>query len=438
MATTDNTKLSYLQQMASTLIDLIYQKSSTNPRITRVEQIRGPRAGSLSLYAGPDSGDLYQLLTRSDNALARQAIPWSYPGGIAVYFVGKALRVEAPWPATLAESNIQVSQLSSRGQAPTRWIAGKSELGATVSLEVSDRTPHWLVSGTTGSGKTYAMRSAIWQLAKYPTNTFILIDGKMGEGFYPLRGIPRLIGPIATNEDFDEILLALRWAVAEMEHRYTLLNERYLSSEKLAEKRGRLIIAIDELQELSAEKEVVLLVRKLVAQGRAARVHMLVGTQQPTADVFKDRTIKTNLPGRIALRTTHLESSRAALGQSTPRADWLMGHGDAYCAANGMYHRTQLAYVAPEDLVLPGSPILADWPCPDVYYNANDLGGFTSQELAIGMLSQASGWGRTLIRRQLATVGLTMGKPKIERLRRYTQEIYKDLVDLGYTVRKIQ
>jgi len=94
---------------------------------------------------------------------------------------GRYVRCEAGWPDGLAEKVIHLADLGQHPRNGGRWIAGKSETGATVVPGLTDKIPHFLVAGETGSGKSVALRSAVLQLSADPDNSIVLVDGKMGE-----------------------------------------------------------------------------------------------------------------------------------------------------------------------------------------------------------------------------------------------------------------
>jgi hypothetical protein len=298
------------------------------------------------------------------------------------------IRIEAGWPDSLAERDIKLKDLGQHPKDGGRWIAGKNELGQTITLGLNDTSPHFLISGTTGSGKSYAMRTTVPQLARDPHNSLVLIDGKWGEGLGPLAHIQNLVGPLA--RDVDTARLALSWAVSEMRHRYENPNGH-----------GRLVIIVDEVQEIAGDPQCAELLRRLVAQGRAARVHCILGTQHPTVMMFGDSTIKRNLPGRLALKVLDAKSSEVAIGASQPRADHLLGTGDSYCLVPGKVHRAQLAYIPERDLAdLPhADPTFAEWPdydpqaagtLPETTVNWS----YTGQELGAAVLAARLDYGR--------------------------------------------
>ena len=173
-------RLEYLTRWAGSLAQAAAAGALGGKPITvrSIETVRGPRAGAVEVDAGIDAGKLLKVMSRDDSALHRQFVPWQFTGDPQCYMVGRYVRLEAGWPTSLAEADITLDSLGQHPHDGGRWIAGKNELGATITLGVSDAVPHWLFGGFTGSGKTYAMRSAVAQLGNDALNRFVLIDAK--------------------------------------------------------------------------------------------------------------------------------------------------------------------------------------------------------------------------------------------------------------------
>ena len=380
-------------------------------QIHKIETIAGPRAGAVELHAGMDTGRLLRVLSADDCALARQFIPFAFAGEPAVYMVGRYVRVEAGWPPDLAEMMVRLADLGAHPKDGGRWVAGKNEMGQTVTLGLNDRTPHFLLAGATGSGKSVALRSAVLQLSRDPDNQLILIDGKFGEGLGYCTNLPGLVGPLAT--DVVTARAALGFAVRTMQERY-----------QHPDGGGRLVIVVDEFQELTDDEVVTESLRRLVAQGRAAGVHCLLATQHPSLSAFGDPAIRRNLIGRVALHVTDYDASKIAVGGAQPRADHLLGAGDAYAIAPAGLHRAQLAYVDAHDFERAErtEPELETWP----EFAAEDIGqeptvnwNYSGQELGVGLLSAIEGDGRPALMRRLEDAGL--GRPGSERAARLLQ-----------------
>ncbi len=374
--------------------------------IQEIQCVCGPRAGAIEVLAGFHVQKLYRSLSAANAALARQFVPWDFVGDVAVFMAGRYLRVEAGWPDDLAETMIRLTDLGQRPKNGGRWLTGKNELGATVTMGFSDRTPHFLLAGTTGSGKSVATRSAVLQLARDPENQLVLVDGKFGEGLGKLARLKGVVGPVAV--DAPTVRSALSWAVQAMRRRYAGGHE------------GRVIVVIDEIQEISRDEACQEMVRRLVAQGRAAGVHVLAATQHPVIDSFGgDSTVKRNLVGRIALKTMDAKSSEVAVGAALPRADHLLGSGDSYCIAPQACHRVQLAYVDERDLegALQGEYLVEEWDD----FAAEDLGqnlpegydNFLPGEIAISILAGQQRIGRPTLCKTLEHFGYS--RPGAER-----------------------
>lgn len=398
--------------------------------ISRVETIAGPRAGALEMFVGLEAGRLVRALSKNDCAAMRQFVPWSFAGEPQVFMSGRFVRAEAGWPAELSERVIRLGDLGEHPHDGGRWIAGKSETGATVIPGLNDATPHFLVSGATGSGKSVALRSAVLQLSADPDNSLVLVDGKSGESLRAVERLPGVLGPCAT--DGPQVRAALGWAAAEMRNRY-----------QTGYQTGRVIVVVDEFQELVDDQVVVDLLRKLCAQGRAAHVHCLLATQHPTVSAFGDSSTRRNLVGKVALRVSDSDASRVAVGGATPRADRLLGAGDSYTVAPGACHRVQMAYVDEQEITA-GEHGGHDWRFtrwPD--YEPEAIGQelpdvawkYTGDELGVSIVSAAHGEGRPSMVKRLQEAEL--GKPGSERAARLLglgRDVNDWLHGNGYTV----
>jgi hypothetical protein len=365
-------------------------------RILGVETIRGPRAGALEIKAGLDAGRLLKVLSDNDYALHRQFIPWDFRGEPSVFMAGRHVRLEAGWPPSLSEQDIKLGDLAARPKGNGRWAVGRNEYGQVVVAGLNlDRTPHWLVSGATGAGKTVALRSAVTQLAADSDNQLILIDGKRGASFagYKLRA---MVGPVATNpQDWQAALL---WASNE-------LTRRYESGSST-----RLIVVVDEVQEVILDQVVAEAVRRLTTLGRDACVHCLLATQHPVIAALGGPTVTRNMTGRLALRVSDFEASRVAIGGAAPRADHLLGRGDAYAVAPTATHRVQVAYTTKQDLeAVAGAPTMEEWP-----------------EVSAESLGQVPGAGRPSPWPEPAELGVAMAAAWTRRGRPWLQEMVEN------------
>lgn len=398
--------------------------------LSRIETINGPRAGALEIFAGLESGRLVRALSKIDCATLRQFIPWRFMGDPQCFMSGRYVRCEAGWSTDLADSIIRLGDISDKPRGDGRWVAGINETGATVIPGLNDATPHFLIAGATGSGKSVTMQSAVLQLSADPDNSIVLVDGKQGESLKKVERLPNVLAPCAVEGP--QVRNALGWAAKEMRQRY---ETNYHS--------GRVIVVVDEFQELVDDAIVVDLLRKLVAQGRGARVHVIMSTQHPTVDAFGDASIRRNLVGKIALLVTDADASRVAVGGSMPRADKLLGRGDSYTVSPGNCHRVQLAYVDAREITA-GENGGHDWRFTrwpeyepeSVGRELTDVGWkYTGDELAVSIVSAAHGEGRPSMVNRLQEAEL--GKPGSERavrLLKLGRDTHNGLTDNGYAV----
>ncbi len=265
-------------------------------------------------------------------------------------------------------------------------------LGKNIGGEpiVSDlaRMPHLLIAGTTGSGKSVGINTMILSLLyKMPPDKckLIMIDPKMLE-LSVYDGIPHLLAPVVT--DPKKAVVALKWAVREMEDRYRKMsklgvrnvhgfNQRieqaldkgevltrtvhtgydpqsgepiYEDEEMNLEAMPFIVVIIDEMADLMmvAGKDIEGAVQRLAQMARAAGIHMVTATQRPSVDVITG-TIKANFPTRISFQVTSKIDSRTILGEQG--AEQLLGAGDMlYMAGGGRISRVHGAFVSDEEV----------------------------------------------------------------------------------------
>jgi len=359
--------------------------------LREIVRIPGPRAGVLHVDAGIDAGRLLRVLSKDSEALARQLCPWDF-SHMAVYMQGRWVRMEADWSDDLAEKDIRLSSLGKYPRGQGRWIVGKSETGSVIRLGFDDRLAHMLVAGETRSGKSTAVRGAIAQLSQDPSVRLALADLKFGDSLKPLAHCPNRVGPLVTT--IEETRDMLSWCVAEMVNRY---------SHNGGAGRPRLIVVIEEAQELvgkqgdDASREML---RRLIAQGGGAGCHVMLTTQHPDIAMFGDSSIRRNLAGKLALRVEDYDASKVIVGGPSPRADYLLGSGDAFAIVSWCHHRLQVARLTDTELVnLPhNEPLMTEWPG----FDAECMGtlpmesetGFDAQETVLSLIGAHYGKGR--------------------------------------------
>lgn len=214
------------------------------------------------------------------------------------------------------------------------------DIAGNLLIEDLTRMPHLLIAGATGSGKSVAVNSFISSLIMHKTPEevrFLLVDPKLVE-LSAYNDIPHLLHPVITEPH--KAILALNWAVEEMERRYEDLADmraRDIRSfnEKVRATRDKseypimpyIVVLIDELGDLMmvAGKEVESSIIRLAQKARAVGIHLILATQRPSVDVIT-ALIKANCPARIALQVAQKTDSRTILDGNG--AEQLLGQGD--------------------------------------------------------------------------------------------------------------
>jgi S-DNA-T family DNA segregation ATPase FtsK/SpoIIIE len=215
---------------------------------------------------------------------------------------------------------------------------GKDISGNIEVIDLS-KTPHLLVAGTTGSGKSVFINTLLASLLyKFSPDDLrlILIDPKMLE-LSVYNDIAHLLTPVVTEPK--KAILALKWVCKEMERRYSLMNEENTRSlegynQKSIEKLPYIIVFIDEMADLmmTAGKEVEHYVQRLAQMARACGIHLVMATQRPSVDIITG-SIKANFPSRISFQVASKYDSRTVLGEIG--AEQLLGNGDMLMSKNG-------------------------------------------------------------------------------------------------------
>ena len=274
-----------------------------------------------------------------------------------------------------------------KSRAPLILALGKTIGGDPVMADLA-KMPHLLIAGTTGSGKSVGLNTMILSLLYRcsPEQTkLILIDPKMLE-LSSYEGIPHLLAPVVTEPK--KAVVALKWAVREMEERYRKMsklgvrgveafNERVRKAKDKGEQLKRtvqtgfdretgkpvyedellelepmpyIVLVVDEVADLMmiSGKEIEGAVQRLAQMARAAGIHLIAATQRPSVDVITG-TIKANFPTRISFQVTSKVDSRTILGEQG--AEQLLGSGDMlYMMAGGRIRRVHGPFVTDREV----------------------------------------------------------------------------------------
>ena len=221
-------------------------------------------------------------------------------------------------------------------------VLGKDITGEAQVIDLA-KTPHLLIAGSTGSGKSVCVNSLILSILfkRSPQEVrMILIDPKIVE-LKLYNDIPHLLTPVITEPK--KAFQALQYCLCEMERRYALLdgmgvreitsyNKRIVERNIATEKLPYIVVIIDEFADLMATtgKELESTVARLAAMSRAVGIHLVLATQRPSIDVITG-LIKANIPSRIAFMVASKMDSRIIIDQVG--AEKLLGKGDMLYAS---------------------------------------------------------------------------------------------------------
>ncbi|AVX31114.1 DNA translocase FtsK [Carboxydocella thermautotrophica] len=289
-------------------------------------------------------------------AAAQVRIEAPIPGKAAV-----GIEVPNKTPAPVFLKEVIESPQFKNSPSPLTVALGKDIAGQPVVADLI-KMPHLLVAGSTGSGKSVCINSLITSIlykSGAETVKFMLIDPKMVElSIY--NGIPHLLAPVVT--DPKKAAGALRWAVMEMEKRYTSFAEAKVKNiegyNNWLQKQNQkplpyIVVIIDELADLMmvAPADVEDAICRLAQMARAAGIHLVIATQRPSVDVITG-LIKANVPSRIAFAVSSQIDSRTILDMAG--AEKLLGRGDMlyYPIGANKPIRVQGAYIGEEEIEL--------------------------------------------------------------------------------------
>ncbi len=343
----------------------------------------GPTVTQFTLK--PHDGVKLSRITGLNNDLALSLA--AHPIRIEAPIPGKSLvGIEVPNQAVaivnlreILESNEFRSSRANLRIALGKDVAGKPWLADLAKM------PHMLVAGSTGSGKTVCLNSIIVSLLyTYGPDElrFIMVDPKRVE-LTSYNNIPHLLVPAIT--DVAKTLNALKWAIGEMDRRFTKLAQygrRDIGSynESAEEKMPYLVIVIDELADLmvsSASNEVETCIIRLAQMARAVGIHLILATQRPSVDVITG-LIKANFNARIAFAVASGTDSRTIL--DSLGAEKLVGRGDMLFTSAELSKpkRLQGTYISDLEIKKVVDFIKSNFDAPEYQHEIVDRLGTTS------------------------------------------------------------
>ncbi|MEY4045224.1 MAG: cell division protein FtsK [Actinomycetota bacterium] len=337
-----------------------------------------------------------------------------------------AIGVEVPNESRQLVSlgDLMVSPEAKAASHPLEVAVGKDIAGRAVFMNLAS-TPHMLIAGATGAGKSSGINSILTSLLMRSTPDqvrLILIDPKQVEMGQYAR-LPHLLTAPVTNPK--KAANALGWAVKEMERRYDLLvevgfrdiggyNQAFDRGEVVQEREGFppyerlpfIVVVVDELNDLMmvAARDVEECITRIAQKARAVGIHLIVATQRPSVNVITG-VIKANIPARMAFAVSSLTDSRVILDQ--PGAEKLVGKGDMLLLPGNtnIPQRIQGSWVDEEEV----RQVVAHWrrQAPEVVYvsgieGEGDGGGSGSGQP--GLFGGNDGGDDDLVRRAIDIV----------------------------------
>ena len=331
------------------------QININSPILVRVLQDFGIEGKVVSAHVGP-SVTQYELEIKAGTRVSKIL---SLNREIALNLAAKDVRIQAPIPGkstigieipnkhismvSVREIIAEAERIDPKHEKKLLAVLGRDIMGSPKFMEI-DKTPHLLVAGSTGSGKSVGINSflaTILMRTKPDEVKLVLVDPKKVE-LSVYNGVPHLLTPVIT--DPKKANIALKKIVVEMENRYELFerngnknitsyNERIRKeNEGLPDSEKKklmpyIVVIIDELADLMlvAAKEVEDSIMRITQMARAAGIHLIVATQRPSTDVITG-VVKANIPSRISFAVSSGIDSRTILDMIG--AEKLLGKGD--------------------------------------------------------------------------------------------------------------
>jgi len=356
----DNTNIQYRLPSLALLEEPMQNKKVNSNNFTRANketlervlndfQIKG---SVVEIHIGP-AVTQYEVVVPAGTKVSRIL---SINKEIALALAAKDVRIQAPIPGKstigieIPNPNISMVKikevLGSRDfeQKGSKILValGKDIMGKTQGMDIS-KTPHLLVAGSTGSGKSVCINTMLASiLMRYRPDEvkLMLVDPKKVE-LSNYNGVPHLLCPVVTDPKKASIML--QKIVGEMEDRYNTFSDKAVKNigsynewvqkennkhpETPIKKMPYIVVIIDELADLMlvASKEVEDSIMRITQMARAAGIHLIVATQRPSTDVITG-VVKANIPSRISFAVASQIDSRTILDM--PGAEKLLGKGD--------------------------------------------------------------------------------------------------------------
>jgi len=353
-----DTAIDEATRRAGDVLEQTLREFRINAKVTGIR--KGPVITMFELLPSPGV-KLSSIVNLQDNialrlAASRVRIIAPIPGKHAV-----GIEVPNKKRAIVSFSSLVESEEFRNIDAEIPVILGKDISGGSQIIDIT-RTPHLLIAGATGSGKSVCVNSLIASVI-YSCDPrkvkLLMVDPKIVE-LKLYNDIPHLLTPVII--DTKRAIQALQWCLCEMERRYSILdsqgvrdirslNVRIRERELAAEPMPYILVVVDEFADLMATsgKDLEVIVARLAAMSRAVGIHLVLATQRPSVDVITG-LIKANFPSRIAFMVAGKTDSRIII--DAVGAEKLLGRGDMLftSAWDPFPSRMQGAYLAEDEI----------------------------------------------------------------------------------------
>ncbi len=358
------------------IVDKVEQEANKNKIVTTLRNY-GIEIETIKATIGPTI-TLYEIVPKAGVRISKIR---NLESDIMLSLAATGIRIIAPIPGKgtigieVPNENPQIVSMHSVIASKKFKEVSKFELpvalGRTITNEIFmfdlAKTPHLLVAGATGQGKSVGLNAIITSLLykKHPSQLkFVLVDPKMVE-FNIYASLEKHYMAMMPGEDnviitdSTKVIQTLNSLVVEMEDRYKLLmearcrniveyNEKFINRQLNPEKGHRflpyIVVIIDEFGDLImvAGKEIEMPIARITQKARAVGIHMILATQRPSVNIITG-VIKANVPGRVAFRVSSMIDSRTIL--DAPGAQQLVGKGDLLYSGGSELTRVQCAFV---------------------------------------------------------------------------------------------
>jgi S-DNA-T family DNA segregation ATPase FtsK/SpoIIIE len=318
--------------MQADRIDMIFAAHKVGARVWGGAV--APRCVTFDVSAGWDTRVRQVANLAEEIALALGA------PGCRVYRQGAAIKIEVPQSSGSRVGLLDLCRQARQAPAVSAVLGVGRDGRPLLARLASPDVVHVLVSGTTGSGKTEALRAIVASLAvlnRQSVCQLLLIDPK-GRGLAPFAGLPHLLRPPVSS--VGEATEALQALVTEMERR-----------DAAGAAWPHIVVVIDELADLLMQggPELESALARLVQRGRSAGLHVAAATQKPAASVIGS-LIRSNFPLRIVGRVCSAQDALVAAGVAGSNAEKLLGRGDMLAILGSQMQRFQGATIGESDI----------------------------------------------------------------------------------------